>query len=132
MRIGAIVLGLLAGAAGGILLGVMTSFILDLPLTGEHRASRVLGPHVSSFVALNLLGALGTSFLSGMVAAARARGHELPNAIAVGVIVVLLSVALFVRMGLSAYPLWYNVPAFLGTIPLSFLGGLLVARSRRT
>ena len=132
VRVGAVVLGFLAGAAGGVIWGMAMPLILGVPLTGENRASRVLGPEMPSYVALGLIGALGTSFLSGGVAALRAKGQEMPNAIAVGVFVVLLSVALFIPLELDKYPLWYNVPAFLGTIPLAALGGLVVSRCRRT
>ncbi|ROZ63877.1 hypothetical protein EEB15_29275 [Ramlibacter sp. WS9] len=82
------------------------------------------------FIGMSLVGALASSFVSGWVAGRLARGAEVANALAVGVVVVLYSACLFMPLQMNAYPLWYNVPAFLLAVPLTLAGGLFVRRSR--
>jgi hypothetical protein len=76
-------------------------------------------------VALALFGALVSAFAAGYAAAWVAPGDELPNALAIGVLLVAISAASYDEPELGLYPSWYTISTLGFTVPSSLLGGLL-------
>jgi len=113
----AIALGFAAGFAAGAIYSLVVGLV-RLAMSSKD----LLDP---AFVAVNLVGALGTSVVAGYVAARFAPGAEVENSVAVGAVVVLLSAIAYVPFGMDRYPAWYNIPAFLLTIPFCIVGGII-------
>jgi hypothetical protein len=116
----AIALGFLAGFAAGAIYSVVVG--LFLVAIGREGLDPI-------FFIISLVGAFGSCFVAGWVAAHLATGTEIENSAVVGAVIVLASAVAYVPLDMGQYPVWYNVLAFLLAIPFSVLGG--IARRNR-
>lgn len=76
-------------------------------------------------VAVILLAASGSAFAAGYAAAVAAPGDEAINALVLGLLLMGVNAAGYAYSGVDPYPLWYAIPAFAVTVPLSLFGGLV-------
>ncbi len=120
--------GFLGGLVAGLLLAALTTLLV--PGYGEALNPARVSQLSAGFIIISLCLALGSSLISGVIAALLSRNAEIMSAIITGMLAVLLSAILFFPSGLSVYPLSYNLPAFILTIPFAFVGGLAVAKMR--
>ena len=124
----AMISGFAASFLVGVLVVLLGSFLVTvLGVSDEATLSELEGALFTDLplVAVALIGALSSAFAAGYAAATTAPGDELLNALAVGVLLVAVSAAGYQYLRLDLYPLWYTIPAFVLTVPLSLVGGLV-------
>lgn len=129
LRIKAIFWGVVAGFVAGAVWSIINAVLLPTASMPHGDVATALASS-SSFLLSSLLGAFLSSLVSGWAAARMTAGAEIVNSVAVGVVILLLSAAMFLPVGMNHYPLWYNIPAFGLTVPFTFLGGLIVSKTR--
>jgi hypothetical protein len=123
----AILYGLAAGSLVGVVITIVGTLAIGLPVLNEVASAADVGVWVTSdprFVSVALLGALAAAFTAGDVAASLTPGDELPNALAVGCVVMVTHALLPHQLQIGAYPAWYTLAVVVLTLPLSLLGGL--------
>jgi hypothetical protein len=130
VRAGAVMLGALVDIGLTMVVATWLAEVLVDGRLSEAPAEAVDAVFASSTFNLLFLplGLLCTA-VGGLVAGWRAPLQERPNAIAVGVIAILIAVAtLLMPDEGAAAPWWINVAAFLLTVPSAALGGLVAER----
>ena len=130
IRIKAILAGMVTGFVAGAIWSVLAAVVLHPATTQAGSPARALAAS-PTFVVTSLIGALGSSLVTGWVSARMSKGAEILNSVAAGGVVVVLSAVLFMPLGMNEWPLWYNVPAFALTVPFSFFGGVISRNAGR-
>lgn len=77
-------------------------------------------------MSVSLFFGLAFTVLGGYITGRIAKGYEMLNSIAVGIIEVAFGMLLSISG--SSYPLWYNVIGFVLMIPATYLGGMIAKR----
>ncbi len=119
LSVKAIALGFLAGFAAAIALSLASVVLL---IAGGSPIDEIEENTV--YLGWGLVNSLLSSAVSGYAAAVLAPTSELANAVAVGVVILALSALLYLPFDMGDLPLWYNIPAFLLTVPAAAVGGM--------
>ena len=125
-------MAIFSGFAASFLVGLLVTFLGTFAALGLGLAQDValedFAESVSfdpTLVSVSLVASLSSALAAGYVAAWTAPGDERENSLAIGILLVALGALFFEPFGLDQYPLWYTFSAFVFTIPLSVLGGIL-------
>lgn len=129
INIKAILLGLLVNIGGNLLVSIIIGALLVMLLITQGVSATNLESRLEqltqnfSFLIVDIVIGLGFTFLGGLTAATFAKTLEVTHAGIVGAIAIL-----FGLLFTGALPLWYNVVAFLLTVPVSILAGYAAKR----
>ncbi len=125
----AIVTGLVFSLVIAGLLAVLAGGAISAVWVGQGMTQAQIESRLNSdpgFLLVCLILSFGASFGAGFIAARRAGNDEMLNAGASGLALLVSSLIFYVPLGMGAFPLWYTLPAYLLTIPLSLLGGYVI------
>lgn len=121
----AVLLGVLVDLGGSIVVGLVLAIAVAVVagLGGDLSPGRMADLRSNSY--LKLVGLIGTTFstgLGGYVAARQSRPHGVSNAVAVGIVSLLLGITIAVLFpGVS--PVWKVAAGAIVTLPAAYLGG---------
>ena len=127
----AVLIGLLVDIGGSLLVGFLLGVVVVAIAAATHQMSPAQLAHLAANVPLKIVGLIGTllaTFVGGYVAARIGRPHAVPNALAVGVISLLLGILLWLREPVGVTPLWKAISGLLLTIPAALGGGLAASK----
>jgi hypothetical protein len=120
----AMLLSLALDVVGSIVLVALFGGRFDDGLTPEQMEAALREiTDGTPFLLASLLYGTATTFIGGYIAARLARSHPYFNALAVGVLGLLLSLLLS-----DTAPWWFDVLGFLSTLPAAVAGGHLFVR----
>lgn len=120
----AMLLSLALDVVGGVALVVSFGLQVTAQMTPEETQAAIEAiTHTDGFIFASLLWGTATTVFGGFVAARVARSHPYFNALAVGV----LGIVLGLLMGGQA-PFWFDALAFLVSVPAAVAGGHIALR----
>lgn len=120
----AMLLSLALDVVGGVALVVSFGLQVTSQMTPEETQAAIEAiTRTDGFIFASLLWGTATTVFGGFVAARVARSHPYFNALAVGV----LGIVLGLLMGGEA-PLWFDALAFLVSVPAAVVGGHIALR----
>lgn len=104
-----------------IVLNIMAIILASQGVPSTEIDARIL--QSPTFLASSLIIGFGFTFLGGFVAANLAKVRKVLHSSLVGSIGVALGLVLLFLYGTGSIPLWYNLTAFILTIPVAAMGG---------
>jgi MFS family permease len=130
MKARAIVAGLLVDVGGSVVVGIVLGVVVAIiAVVNVGPSAETLGA-LRSNVWVKAIGLVGTTFFTGLggyVAARLSKPNGMKNAVAVGVLSLLLGIVLAVLLpGIT--PRWKLIAGLIITIPAAFAGGRLSTR----
>jgi hypothetical protein len=124
----AILFGLCASFLAAVLVALVGTSLLQIELPDDRAPFSELDLALltdSRFLGVALVAALVSAFVAGYSAASLAPGDELPNALALGALLLPMGFAGAGSSDTGLLPLWYSLPTFLLTVPACLLGARL-------
>ena len=137
LRPAAVALGSAVSIGGSLVTGFILGTVYAAVLIGQGVPQEQLNARLSgntSYYVIALPIGLAFTTLGGFLAARRASSHEIPNAIATGVVCVVFGILLYTLSSSSVadVPMWYTVAGFALTLPFAWLGGVFGRRKNGT
>jgi ABC-type multidrug transport system permease subunit len=129
INIKAVIIGTLVDIGSSIAFGVAIGIVVGIIYASSNGSMEGFEEYSVTNVTLlttYLIVGLACVSLGGYVAGKIAKENETVNALAVGVIAILLGI-LFT----SYYPVWFNAASFALILPFAYFGGILSSRAKQ-
>ena len=125
MKAKAIIVGLLVDVIGSVVVGIVLGVVVAVVAVAKGGASPEALGALRANVFVKGFGLIGTTFftaLGGYIAARLSKPNGIRNAVAVGVLSLLLGIALAALMP-GVTPRWKLIAGLVVTVPAAFFGG---------
>jgi hypothetical protein len=135
MKAKAVIVGLLVDVVGSVVVGIILGVLVAIIAIIKGGASPESLGALRANVLVKAVGLVGTTCftaLGGYVAARLSKPNEMKNAVAVGVLSLLLAIGLAAVMpGIT--PRWKLIAGLIVTVPAAFIGGrIATGRAQQT